>query len=51
MKKALTSEWTRAFTWAVNFTDVQQQLADLQGHYKHRRGISSSRRGSRSPSS
>jgi hypothetical protein len=36
VKKELTSEWARAFTHIVNATDVQQQLADLHAHFKHR---------------
>jgi len=36
VKKELTSEWARAFAHIVNATDVQQQLADLHAHFKHR---------------
>jgi hypothetical protein len=44
VKKELTSEWARAFTFTVNATDVQQQLADLHAHFKHRDRAETARR-------
>ncbi len=36
VKQELTSAWARAFTFIVNATAVQQQLADLHAHFHHR---------------
>jgi hypothetical protein len=44
VKKELTSEWVRAFTFTVNAKEVQQQLADLYAHFNHRDRAETARR-------
>ena len=44
VKHELTSAWARAFTFTVNATDVQQQLADLHAHFKQRDRAETARR-------
>ncbi len=44
VKKELTSEWTKAFAFIVNFADVQTQLADLHTHFRHRDRAETARR-------
>lgn len=44
VKKDLTSRWARAFTFAVDYAAVQQQLEELHAHFKHQDRADTARR-------